>query len=104
MKDLNNTIQEIINQHQKMTPKVQSDLGKIGFMFRDVGKYLGIRSKNLFLVKNSSFFYVGIGMAATQYGYYEENFGMCKKITEAEFKELKYKGYRDLTGSKHIWL
>jgi len=106
MTKLTNKIQNIISQHQKMTPKVQKDMGHLGFTYKKVGKYLGIRSKDLFIVKVDAKYYVGVGMAATKYKYYEENFGMVKEVKEEVFNTLKKENsvYLDYTGMKNIWL
>ena len=113
---LTNQINQAINQHQKMTPKVQKDMNDLGFTYEKIGKYLSLRSKDLFIVEINSKYYVGVGMAATKYGYYEENFGMVKEITEKKFKmlkkETKIQGslktkvlkYWDYSKNKNIWL
>jgi len=112
---LTKTIKEIINQHQIMTPKVRKDLEKEGFEWRTIGKYLRVRSQDLFIAKvvhgESVSYYVGVGTCAMKYGYYEENSGMVKEITRTYFNKLKkeitrnnFPLYSDLTNYKNLWI
>jgi len=111
---LTKLIKKTINHHQAITTATQEKLRNENFSFNTIGKYLGIKSKTLFIIRkeknNVPVFYVGIGTAAEKYGYYEQNFGFTLEISEKMFNTLKKEAvdgdniYVDLSDKKNIWL
>ena len=76
----------------------KSKLEALGFKYSKIGKYLGVRSKTLFILKQGEKTYFGIGTAPNILKFYEENFGMILPITKKEEEELKNIGIDVIIG------
>lgn len=92
MKELLRAIEKAVNLHSTMTKAAQKILLDSGFSYGSITKYKNISSKTLlkysYMIENELKFYVAVGTAAVQYGYFKENYGFSKEITEKEYNKL----------------